>query len=236
MIELDTGDKFEFYWSGYKRKGEAGVGILIKINDFIESNTPDFNDPRVLAINLKVHGFNLRVVNVYSPTDCDGTNEQKNRFYSDVKKASKKQNKHQKLIIAGDFNATTGISKFKCNFDGSNVILDHDCNDKGSRLKQLCRNEKLNISSTFFKHRLYHRYTWHSNDHKTQKIIDYILTDSYIQQFVTNCRVYNGFDVETDHRLLKATIFAPSTKKSKKTLLQKPYPAKKETRYKEAAR
>ena len=35
LIELDTGDKFEFYWSGYKRKREAGVGILIKINDFI---------------------------------------------------------------------------------------------------------------------------------------------------------------------------------------------------------
>ena len=227
LIELDTGDKVEFYWSGYKRKREAGVGILIKINDFIESNTPDFNDPRVLAINLKVHGFNLRVVNVYSPTDCDGTNEQKNRFYSDVKKASKKQNKHQKLIIAGDFNATTGISKFKCNFDGSNVILDHECNDNGSRLKQLCRNEKLNISSTFFKHRLYHRYTWHSNDHKTRKILDYILTDSYIQQFVTNCRVFNGFDVETDHRLLKATIFAPSTKKARKRFCKNPTQPKK---------
>ena len=29
LIELDTGEKFEFHWSGYKRKREAGVGIFI---------------------------------------------------------------------------------------------------------------------------------------------------------------------------------------------------------------
>ena len=31
-------------------------------------------------------------------------------------------------------------------------------NDNGVRLKQLCRSQNLNISSTFFKHRLLHRY------------------------------------------------------------------------------
>lgn len=73
-----------------------------------------------MGINLKVHGFNLRVVNVYSPTDCDGTEEQKNKFFSDFKKASKKQHKHQKLEIAGDFNATTGVAKYESNYNGSN--------------------------------------------------------------------------------------------------------------------
>ena len=30
LIELDPGEKFEFHWSGYKRKREAGVCILIR--------------------------------------------------------------------------------------------------------------------------------------------------------------------------------------------------------------
>ena len=228
LIELDIGEKYEFHWSGYKRKREAGVGILIRIDNFTEIEAPDFNTPRIMGINLKIHGFNLRVVNVYSPTDCDGTDEQKNKFYFDLKKASKKQQKHQKLIIAGDFNATTDVAKFKSNFSGTtNVIIDRNCNDNGQRLKQLCQSEKLSISSTFFKHRLFHRYTWHSNDHKTRKILDYILTQQYVQQFMTNCPVYNGFDVETDHRIIKATMYAPSTKNARKRYCKNPTPPKK---------
>ena len=80
LIELDNGDRYEFHWSGYKRKREAGVGILIKVDNYIEIDNPDFTEPRVMGINLKVHGFNLRVVNIYSPTDCDGMEEQKNKF------------------------------------------------------------------------------------------------------------------------------------------------------------
>ena len=122
-----------------------------------------------MGINLKVHGFSLRIVNVYSPTDCGGTKEQKDKFYTDLKKASKKHHKHQKLIIAGDFNATTDVAKYKSNYNGNKITVDHSCNDNGQRLKQLCRSEKLNISSSFFKHRLLHRYTWYSNDNKTKK-------------------------------------------------------------------
>ena len=113
MIELNTGEKFEFHWSGYKRKREAGVGILIRSDKNIQIENPDYNDPRVMGINLKVHGFNLRVVNVYSPTDCDGTDEQKQKFYSDIYKASKTSQNHQKLIITGDFNATQGLLNIK---------------------------------------------------------------------------------------------------------------------------
>ena len=149
--------EFEFHWSGFKLKLEAGVGILISINYFIKIDPPDFNEPRVMGINLKVHDFNLRGVNVYSPTDCDGIDGQKKKFYSDLKKVSKKQHKHQKTIIAGTFNATTGVARYKSNFNGSNMILDRTCNDNGQRLKQLCRLVRLSISSTLFKHRLFHR-------------------------------------------------------------------------------
>lgn len=222
IIELDTGDKFEFHWSGYKRKREAGVGILIRINKNIEINTPDYNEPRVMGIDLKVYGFNLRIINVYSPTECAGTEEQKRKFYSDIKKASKTNNKNQKLIVAGDFNATTEVAKYKSNFNGKKIVLDHHCNDNGERLKHYCRFQDLSISSSFFKHRLLHRYTWYSNDKKTRKILDYILTESYVQRYMTDCRVYRSFDVETDHRLLKATMHAPTTKNGRKRFCKNP--------------
>lgn len=41
--------EFEFHWSGFKLKLEAGVGILISINYFIKIDPPDFNEPRVMG-------------------------------------------------------------------------------------------------------------------------------------------------------------------------------------------
>ena len=80
---------------------------MIKVQRDIEINTPDVLDPRAMAINLKVHGFNIRVVNGYSPTNCDGSEYQKETFYRLLTKSSIKDQKHQKVIVTGDFNAET---------------------------------------------------------------------------------------------------------------------------------
>ena len=50
--------------------------------------SPDYNEPRVMAMNIKVHGFNLRIVNGYAPTDANGSDSQKQEFYSHLKKAA----------------------------------------------------------------------------------------------------------------------------------------------------
>ena len=52
---------------------KRGAGILIRIHPAIEINSPDVNDPRIMAINLKIHGFNVRIVNGYSPTETGGS-------------------------------------------------------------------------------------------------------------------------------------------------------------------
>ena len=178
-----------------------------------------------MGMNLSVNGFNLRVVNAYAPTDCDGTPDQKRKFYNDLTKAFSTNCKNQKLLVAGDFNATADVARYKCNFNGIKVVPDTNFNDNGQRFKDFCRAKKLNISSTFFKHKLLHRYTWYSNGKRTKKILDYILCEQYIQQYITDCRVYLGF-VETDHRLLKTTIYAPTTKKGRKRYCKNPTPPK----------
>ena len=69
IIELDTRLKYSFFWCGQKKRRTAGVGLLIKIERGITINPPDYNDPRVMGINLVVHGFKIRLVIVYSPTN-----------------------------------------------------------------------------------------------------------------------------------------------------------------------
>ena len=230
IIRLDTGEAFEFHWSGYKKKRQAGVGILIRIHNDINISSPDFTDPRVMAMDIKVHGFNIRIVNGYAPTEADGTEQQKLLFYSSLNKALVKTQKKQKLIVVGDFNATTSVSGKRCFFDGKKIVVDNSCNDNGNRLKLFCRTHELCISNTFFKHRMIHRYTWYSNDGRTRKIIDYILTEPFVQKYMTDCRVYRGADIETDHRLLRASMCTPSTRKARRKYNKTPSEPKRDVK------
>ena len=106
-----------------KKRRDAGVGFLIKIDATITATDPDICDPRIMAINMTIAGFRVRIINGYSPTNIDGSTSQKEEFYRKLRKACIKQEKHQKIIIAGDFNAQTEIIYGQCFFDGFKRFL-----------------------------------------------------------------------------------------------------------------
>ena len=216
IIELDTGEKYEFFWCGMQKKREAGVGLLIRKSDDIDISEPDIKNPRILALNLVVHGFNVRLVNGYSPTNCNPSENKKDEFYNQLRKACTKKKKNQKLIVAGDFNAKTELAMKKCCYDGTSIVDDEDCNGNGTRLKNFCRKHKLCISSTFFAHSPENRYTWYSPDGRTTRVNDYILAEKYVQDYITDCKAEPDIDVDSDHRLLIASMYTPSTKKARR--------------------
>ena len=151
-----------------------------------------------MGINLEVNEFNLWVVNVYYPTNC-GTEELKRKFFSDPK-ARETYNKHQN----------------NSNFDEKKIVSDPDCNNNGQRLKQFFKLKQLifrpNSSNGYYTE------THSITMIKEQKSRWFLLNwKIYVQQCTTNCRVYLGFEVETDHRLLMmATIYASTTKNGRK--------------------
>jgi len=214
-ITLNTGEKYEFMWCGMKKRREAGVGILIRIDPEISISEPDVINPRVMAVNIKIFGFNIRVVNCYSPTNVDGSHLQKYEFYRTLHKAFLKTEKHQKVVITGDFNAQTNIMYEQCYFDGIKIINDSSCNDNGSRLKSFCREKRLCLPQTYFDHPQSERHTWYSNDGRTRKVLDYILVEQFVQQYVEECYVGNDYDFESDHRVIITEMNTPRTKKAR---------------------
>ena len=71
------------------------------------------------------------------------------------------------------------------------------------------------------------RYTWYSNDRRTKKVLDYVLAEQFIQQYIMDCSVYSDTDIESDHRLILTTLITPETRKARRkqrmtTLKQKP--------------
>ena len=128
VINLNTGEKYKFLWSGQKKRRDYGVGMLIRLDKKINFSNPDFQNSRVMGMDIDVNGFKLRVVCVYSPTDCDGSRKMKDEFYRDIRKACKTQDKHRKLLILGDMNAETSIVQGKTCFNNNTIIEDKICN------------------------------------------------------------------------------------------------------------
>ena len=214
-IGIDSGAEYDFIWSGPKRKRDAGVGFLVKVDRNITASEPDTQDPRIIAMNVSVYGFKIRLVNAYSPTNTDGTTFQKDDFYRKIRKACISTEKHHKLVVTGDFNAITSVALKQSFYNSMSVIDDETCNDNGSRLKQLCRSERLCMVQTYFDVPLNERFTWYSNDGKTKRVLDYILTEKFIQQYVTNCFVASDCHIESDHRLIVTNLSTPSTKRAR---------------------
>ena len=104
VITLDTGDSFVFLWSGQKKRRNAGVGVLIKQSKDVKFDDPDVLDSRMIALNLEIKGFKIRLVTVYAHTNCDGHDNQKDTFYRSLKKACIKQHKHQKIFRVVEIN------------------------------------------------------------------------------------------------------------------------------------
>lgn len=216
LIELDNGDKYEFHWCGMKKRREAGVGLLIKVDPNIIIGEIEIQDPRVISVNIKIFGFNVRLVNAYSPTEADISVSKKDMFYRLLKKACQKQGKHEKLIVAGDFNAKTSLAYKKSCYDGKNIIPDDDCNDNGTRLKAFCTNHQLCIASTFFEYPNTNRFTWYSCDNKTKRINDYVLTEKYVQEYITGCIAKPDIDFDSDHRILITSLNTPTTRRARR--------------------
>ena len=65
---------------------------------------------------------------------------------------------------------------------------------------------------SYFDVPLSEKLTWFSNDGKTKRVLDYILTENFVQQYVTRCGVASDYKFESDHRLIVTELSTPSTK------------------------
>jgi len=217
--------KYELYWSGNAVKRHHGVGIAIKIDTNIEIVEVTPVNGRIIVADVIVHGCSLRVINCYAPTEGD-SDSTKNAFYYALNKQFK-CDKTFKIVCLGDFNATTSASWRNCSLRENIVIDNLEVNNNGERFHQLLNTHCLSVLNTWFDHKKCRRITWHSPDGTTKKIYDFILVGSWLRQYATNCRVYNSYDFDSDHRLVIAHMHTPCNKiaryvrRSTKTAMQR---------------
>ena len=153
-------------------------------------------------------------MNCYAPTE-DSTESAKNTFYRSLNKQINIVKKNQKIICIGDFNASTSAAWTNSSLREGSVINDLIVNNNGERFHEFFNHNQLSVLNTWFTHKRCRRVTWHSPDGFTKKAYDFILCCSWLRQFVTNCRVYNSYDFDSDHRLVVTNLTTPCTKKAR---------------------
>ena len=168
---------------------------------------------RIIVLDAVVYGCSMRVINCYAPTE-DATDSAKNTFYQTLGKQLKTTSL-QKTICIGDFNATTSAAWYNSSLREKTVIEDLEVNNNGDRFHSFFNSYCMSVLNTWFSHKRCRRITWHSADGKTKKVYDFILCCSWLRQYVTNCRVHNSYDFDSDHRLVIAKLNTPCTKVSR---------------------
>ena len=82
------------------------------------------------------------------------------------------------------------------------------------------------MTQTYFEHPIEERYTWFSGDKITKKVLDYVLLEPFVQQYVKGCQINTKADIESDHRLLTTEMITPTTKKARLKQIKSTYTPK----------
>ena len=158
----------------------------------------------------------LNIFQIYAPTSIS-PKEDYDTLLESLEKNIHSGNGKDKLIIMGDFNSQIGERE-----DFENEIMGPynygKRNERGRELIQFCRENRLKIVNTFFKHRRGKRWTWISPNQNFKSQIDYMLVPQIYNE-IKNFTVRN-FPYLSDHRLIFCEIEQKSEKKPRPNVNQ----------------
>ena len=166
---------------------------------------PKAINDRLMSVRLpltKNHCATL--ISVYAPT-MQYPDEDKNKFYSQLRTAIDGVPRKDKLIILGDFNARVGADWPA--WEG--VLGRHgvgQCNSNGQLLLETCMAYNLHITNSNFQLPLRNRTSWMHPRSKHWHLIDYIIVRQEDRSDVRITKSMCGADCWTDHRLLVSKL------------------------------
>ena len=156
---------------------------------------------RNIMCKIQAKPFNLVILQCYAPT-ADQSNDEIEKFYSEIELALKQTKSDDVVFIIGDLNAKIGnivsenVGKYGLGMS----------NEHGEILVEFCEKNNFTVMNTFFKHPKRRLYTWKSPGDVVRNQIDYILVKSRFKNCVRKCRTYPGADIGSDHNPVMATV------------------------------
>ena len=171
--------------------------------------------PRLLVVHMKVGGQSTVVVSAHAPHEGSPP-EEKDAWWTMLRKVCGNYQKLGRWIIMGDFNARLGPSH---SHSVGDLVFDDMDNDNGNRLLSLCSDYHLWLPSTHGDYHYGPSFTWtHPKGNRVR--LDFILLSSCTWDSVTS---FVDYDIVTsnsvrDHELVGQDLqwtleeYAPLTK------------------------
>ena len=150
------------------------------------------------------YGCSLWVICCYAFTE-EESDSSKNIFYSKLNKQFKYENT-RKIICLGDFNASLSATWYNLVLQENRIIENLVVNNNGLPFHKFFNNCCLSVLNTCFSLKTCCKITWHIPDQVTKKVCNFILACTWLCHYVRNCRVYNSYDFDSNHRLVIADI------------------------------
>ena len=117
-VDIDLpSNNYKLIWNGNKNKRTEGVGVIVKKYSLIKLIDVEPISSRLPVVKTLIHNLNIKFVVAYAPTE-EGSSELKNKFYYQLNLCCTVA-KREKLVVLGDFNATTSLHKSHCSFNGT---------------------------------------------------------------------------------------------------------------------
>ena len=204
------------YYSG-REDGlhRSGVGIVLDKNTNKSLMEWEPVDHRILRVRFFSRFSKLTIIQCYAPTE-DSPEDDKNEFYEKLQVVMSKVNKHDVLLLTGDFNAKVGSD----NSGFEQHIGKHGLgtrNDNGGRFLDLAVENNLVIGGTVFRHKDIHKVTWNSPDGRTKNQIDHIAINRRWRSSLLDVKAIRGGDIGSDHNLVLSKIRLKLKKTTQKT-------------------
>ena len=159
---------------------------------------------RILIARFHHRHGNITILVVYAQTEA-ATENDKDSFYNQLEPLISAIPPHDQLLVLGDFNAVTGTDRS----GNENVVGNYGSgtpNNNSQQILNMCSMTNTSVIGSFFRRLDCYRNTWISNDRRTVKEIDHMLT-RYPPMFMSY-RVFRGAEppANSDHRLVVGSI------------------------------
>lgn len=167
----------------------------------------------MLIVSLDFYGNKIINFIIVYGLSKDARKEEKDAFYEEVQRSI--DDSEGEIVMLWDLNARVGNKPDVCGGTlgryGEEVM-----NDNGERLVDLCVANSLVIANTMFPHKRIHQYTREEPARNEKSIIDYFLIKKEELKTVVDCRVHRGYEIGSDHYLLKMKKAVTSCRRNSK--------------------
>eukprot|EP00795_Rhopilema_esculentum_P010287 gene10287-18985_t len=191
-----------------------GVGFCIRK---VEDTKWKCISNRVASVKMNLPNLNVNCIVGYAPTSpvCDKYPEEREKFYKEIEDAWCPQSTN---IILRDFNSKVGKRCDDTYPNNAGRFSTGTQNTGGADLLSFAQRKDMVLTNTLFKKKFGSRASWcgQAGAKKIYNQFDYIMVPNNLRHLITNSESQNSQEIETDYRMVIASMQMKETQGKKK--------------------